>query len=43
MYSRWEPDFRMDLLFYHRPSCLIAIELKIGEFEPEHLGQLYSI
>src|SRR5262249_21903255 len=34
-------DFSLDLLFFHRGlSCLVAIELKIGEFQPEHLGKL---
>lgn len=34
-------DFFIDLLFYNRVlSCLVAIELKIGIFKPEHLGQL---
>lgn len=34
-------DFRIDLLFYHRAlQCLVAIELKMGKFKPEHLGQL---
>ncbi|MDR2869009.1 MAG: PDDEXK nuclease domain-containing protein [Deferribacteraceae bacterium] len=34
-------DFFIDLLFYNRSlRCLVAIELKIGEFEPAHLGQL---
>ena len=34
-------DFSIDLLFYNRElSCLVAIELKIGRFKPEHLGQL---
>jgi predicted nuclease of restriction endonuclease-like (RecB) superfamily len=34
-------DFALDLLFFHRGlRCLIAIELKIGEFQPEHLGKL---
>ena len=34
-------DFSVDLLFYHRKlQCLVAIELKIGKFKPEHLGQL---
>ncbi|MDR2781487.1 MAG: PDDEXK nuclease domain-containing protein [Holosporaceae bacterium] len=34
-------DFLIDLLFYNRTlMCLIAIELKIGRFKPEHLGQL---
>ena len=34
-------DFSIDLLFYNRElACLVAIELKIGRFKPEHLGQL---
>lgn len=34
-------DFRIDLLFYHRElQCLVAFELKIEEFRPEHLGKL---
>jgi predicted nuclease of restriction endonuclease-like (RecB) superfamily len=34
-------DFFLDLLFFHRGlTCLVAIELKIGEFQPEHLGKL---
>ena len=34
-------DFVIDLLFYHRKlRCLVAIELKIERFKPEHLGQL---
>lgn len=34
-------DFSIDLLFYNRElSCLVAVELKIGRFKPEHLGQL---
>ena len=34
-------DFIIDLLFHNRElSCLVAIELKIGRFKPEHLGQL---
>ncbi|MFL6263360.1 MAG: YhcG family protein [Thermoanaerobaculia bacterium] len=34
-------DFALDLLFFHRGlSCLCAIELKVGRFEPEHLGKL---
>ena len=34
-------DFALDLLFYHRSlQCLIAFELKITKFEPEHLGKL---
>lgn len=34
-------DFFIDLLFYHRDlQCLVAFELKVVEFQPEHLGQL---
>lgn len=34
-------DFYIDLLFYNRTlSCLVAIELKIGKFKPEHIGQI---
>lgn len=34
-------DFYVDLLFYNRTlSCLVAIELKIGKFKPEHIGQI---
>ena len=34
-------DFSLDLLFFHRGlNALVAIELKIGRFEPEHLGKL---
>lgn len=34
-------DGNIDLLFFHRGlNCLVAIELKIGAFEPGHIGQL---
>ena len=34
-------DFRIYLLFYHRElQCLVAFELKMEKFKPEHLGQL---
>ena len=34
-------DYYIDLLFYHRGlACLVAFELKIGEFKPEHLGKM---
>jgi predicted nuclease of restriction endonuclease-like (RecB) superfamily len=34
-------DFELDLLFFHRGlNCLVAIELKIDEFQPEYLGKL---
>lgn len=36
-----ERDFYIDLLFYHaRLHCYVVIELKIGDFEPEHAGKL---
>lgn len=36
-----ERDFYIDLLFYHaRLHCYVVIELKTGEFEPEHAGKL---
>ena len=34
-------DFFIDLLFFHRGlAALVAFELKVGKFMPEHLGQL---
>lgn len=34
-------DFYIDLLFYHlKLRCFVVIELKAGDFKPEHLGQL---
>ena len=34
-------DFYIDLLFYHLDlRCYIVVELKIGEFKPEYVGQL---
>lgn len=34
-------DFFIDLLFYHTVlHCYVVIELKAGEFEPEHAGKL---
>lgn len=34
-------DYYIDLLFYHRElSCLVAFELKIGEFKPEYVGKI---
>ena len=33
--------FYIDLLFYNRAlSCLVPIELKIGKFKPEYVGQI---
>lgn len=35
-----EDTFRIDLLFFHRRlQSLIAIDLKIGKFKPEHTGK----
>ena len=34
-------DYYIDLLFYHRGlSCLIAFELKMGQFKPEYTGKM---
>lgn len=34
-------DFELDLLFFNRAlNCLVALELKVVEFEPEHIGKL---
>lgn len=34
-------DFLIDLLFFHRGlNCLVAVELKVGRFEPEYLGKM---
>ncbi len=34
-------DFELDLLLFHRGlNCLVAVELKIDEFQPEYLGKL---
>ena len=34
-------DYFIDLLFYHRfLKALVAIDLKTGEFEPEHAGKM---
>ncbi|HFD12415.1 MAG TPA: DUF1016 domain-containing protein [Crenotrichaceae bacterium] len=34
-------DYYLDLLFYHRKlKRLVLIELKLGEFKPEHKGQV---
>jgi predicted nuclease of restriction endonuclease-like (RecB) superfamily len=34
-------EYYLDLLLFHRTlQCLVAIELKIGEFEPEHKGKM---
>jgi hypothetical protein len=34
-------EFRLDLLFYHvKLHSYIVVELKMGEFEPEHSGKM---
>jgi hypothetical protein len=34
-------DFALDLLLFHRGlNSLVALELKVGRFEPEYLGKL---
>lgn len=34
-------DWFVDLLFYHRRlRCLVAVDLKIGAFRPEHAGKM---
>ena len=36
-----EKEYRLDLLFYHaRLHCYVVIDLKTGEFEPEHSGKM---
>jgi predicted nuclease of restriction endonuclease-like (RecB) superfamily len=36
-------DFALDLLFFHRGlNCLVAVELKVGRFEPEYLGAWFK-
>ena len=34
-------DYRIDILMHHRGlNCLVAIELKVTEFRPEHIGKM---
>jgi len=36
-----DEDFRMDLLFFHRDlKRLVVVEIKLGDFKPEHKGQM---
>ncbi|MBI2438096.1 MAG: DUF1016 domain-containing protein [Lentisphaerae bacterium] len=36
-----EKEYFVDLLLYHRRlKCLIAVELKVGDFEPEFVGKM---
>jgi YhcG PDDEXK nuclease domain len=38
---RGDQDWYVDLLFYHRRlRCLVAVDLKIGAFQPEHAGKM---
>ena len=31
---------RQSFLFHRRLRCLVAVELKVGEFQPEHIGKM---
>ena len=34
-------DYRIDLLFFHRNlRCLVAMELKVGQFKPEYVSKM---
>lgn len=36
-----DQEFFIDLLLYHRRlRCLVAIELKVGQFQPEYVGKM---
>jgi len=36
-----DKDYRVDLLFFHRElRCLVAIDLKLEAFKPEHAGKM---
>ncbi|MEP1079374.1 PDDEXK nuclease domain-containing protein [Leptolyngbya sp. PL-A3] len=36
-----DQEFFIDLLLYHRRlRCLVALDLKIGRFQPEHVGKM---
>lgn len=36
-----DTEYFIDILLYHRRlKCLVAIELKVGEFKPEHVGKM---
>jgi predicted nuclease of restriction endonuclease-like (RecB) superfamily len=36
-----DKEYFIDLLLFHRRiRCLVALELKVGEFEPEHVGKM---
>lgn len=39
--SLGKKEYFVDLLFYHRKlKCLVAIDLKMGDFQPEHAGKM---
>lgn len=41
--EKFGKDHFIDLLFYNRElTCLVAVELKLGEFKPIYLGQLQT-
>lgn len=41
--EKFGKDHFVDLLFYNRElTCLVAVELKLGEFKPIYLGQLQT-
>jgi predicted nuclease of restriction endonuclease-like (RecB) superfamily len=36
-----DQEFFIDLLLYHRRlRCLVAVDLKVGRFQPEHIGKM---
>lgn len=36
-----DEEFFIDILLYHRRlKCLVAVELKVGKFTPEHVGKM---
>ena len=36
-----DKEYKIDLLLFHRSlQCLVAVDLKIGDFQPEHKGKM---
>ncbi|NET39975.1 MAG: DUF1016 domain-containing protein, partial [Cyanothece sp. SIO1E1] len=36
-----DQEFFIDLLLYHRKlKCMVAVDLKVGKFQPEHVGKM---
>jgi predicted nuclease of restriction endonuclease-like (RecB) superfamily len=36
-----DKEYFIDLLLFHRRlRCIVAVELKVGEFQPEHIGKM---